>query len=118
MTKYLTEARRIDFAHGLRVSVCNGRKGMMECSISHRGCQEAERQNVYSNWLLLLSPFIPLGTPSYGLVLLTEPAFSIFVNPLWKHPHKHTQGCALLISYVIISPIKLTIKINNHKGRR
>lgn len=38
--------------------------------------------------------------------------FSDSVNSLWKYPHRHTQGCALLA--VLLDSIKLTIGINHH----
>jgi hypothetical protein len=41
---------------------------------------------------------------------------SYLVNPLWKYPYIHTQKYALLIFQVLLNPIKLIIKINNHKS--
>lgn len=36
-------------------------------------------------------------------------------NQLWKHPHRHSQKYALLISKALLHPTKLTIKINQHR---
>jgi hypothetical protein len=38
----------------------------------------------------------------------------LWSNHLWKHHYRHPHKCAFLISWVILSPFRLTIKINHH----
>jgi hypothetical protein len=55
-----------------------------------------QRVNAYASWF---SPLIPSGLPAYGWCHThSELVSPLVVNPLWKHPHRHTQQCASLIS--------------------
>jgi hypothetical protein len=90
------------------------RGGCNKAEHSHDCGQEAGRMSELSDSLIFTLLF-HLGPQPVGMV---SPTFRMglppLVNPLWKHTHRHTSGCALLISNVFLNPIKLTIKINHH----
>jgi hypothetical protein len=61
---------------------------MVEHSRSHHGGQKAKGESVSTSWLSPLSPFIP-SRPSDPHTFLA--GLSHFVNPHWKHRHRHTH---------------------------
>lgn len=73
--------------------------------------QEAEDSQCH-NLLFSFSYFYSPGP--YSEIL---PTFQI-VNPFWKHPHRQTQKYASLISYVILSLVRLTMEIDYHSSHR
>jgi hypothetical protein len=75
-------------------------------SSSHRGSQEADRDNACTGCLSSFPSFIPLETPAYGIVLsISRVCLPFLVNPLGKCTHRHTQRCVILISKALLNPI-------------
>jgi hypothetical protein len=95
-----------------KVSLYHGGEGSTEQSGSPHCGQEAERMpaSAFSPF-----PFHSVWFPTYRMM---PPTFSLglprLINPLWKHLHRHTQRLALLISYVLLSPLKVPLKIGHH----
>jgi hypothetical protein len=67
-----------------------------------------EQKIAFANRLSPFSSSIPSRPLDYGMVPPTFKAgLSTLVNPLWKHPHRHIQRCALLISEEFLNPTKI-----------
>jgi hypothetical protein len=77
--------------------------------------KQSEKRSVLTGFLLfslLLHPDILLSLLWVGVTQIQGES-SPLVNPLWKHPHGHTQTCAPRCSYVFLNQIESIIKINH-----
>jgi hypothetical protein len=93
------------------VSVHHGRESVQPSS-SHHGDQETDRKRECLHLLSFsFSPCYSIWTPilwDYTIHFQGRSPFPL-VNPFWKHGHRHTKECALLMSYYFSFQSKLTI---------
>jgi len=84
--------------------------GHQRCEVTDTLYHSQETKKVNSNTQLDFTYISPLHglMPPIGRLYLSPS-----IKPSWKCHYRHFQNC---ISLVILSPTKLTVKINHHKS--
>jgi hypothetical protein len=79
----------------------------------HTMVARKKEENASGSRIFTLPPFIPSGFAPQRVDLFTFRAdLPLLDNPFWKCLHRPTQECILLISYVFLTSVKVTVKIN------
>jgi hypothetical protein len=119
VAKYLREEIEEEvfiLGHGFSVSVHHGGEGMIEQSSSHHGGpdrereRERERESGCSNGLSPFSPFIPLRSPTYGVL---PPTFRAGVPPSLVLSGNPSQTLPEVCFTDLLSPSQAS-KMDNH----